>query len=112
MIVKPDGLIKSLTGDVLSRLSKTGLRIIGSKVIKVGQDLANTHYQHLKDKPFFPELIRYITGGLHGENRVMSLIYYGKGAIEKVRQIAGSKSVSRLRLGTKSCAPAAKAASR
>ena len=90
VIVKPDGLIKSLTGDVLSRLSKAGLRIIGAKVIEVPEDLANTHYEHLKDKPFFKELITYITGGLHGENRVMALVYYGKDAIKKVRDIAGS----------------------
>ena len=90
VIVKPDGLKKSLTGDVLSRLSKTGLRIIGAKVMKVNKELAHVHYGHLKDKSFFKDLIRYITGGLHGENRVMALIYYGKGAIDKVRDIAGS----------------------
>jgi nucleoside-diphosphate kinase len=90
VIVKPDGLIKSLTGDVLSRLSKTDLRIIGAKVMEVSKDLANIHYGHLKDKPFFNELITYITGGLHGENRIMALVYYGKDAIKKVRDIAGS----------------------
>jgi nucleoside-diphosphate kinase len=90
VIVKPDGLIKSLTGDVLSRLSKTGLRIIGAKVMTVSKDLAHTHYGHLKEKSFFKDLIKYITGGLHGENRVMALIYYGKDAINKVRDIAGS----------------------
>ena len=90
VIVKPDGLKKSLTGDVLSRLSKTGLRIIGAKVMKVGESLAHTHYGHLKGKPFFKDLIKYITGGLHGENRVMALVYYGRGAIDKVREIAGS----------------------
>ena len=90
VIVKPDGLIKSLTGDVLSRLSKAGLKIIAAKVIKVSQDLASTHYNHLKDKPFFKALLQYITGGLHGENRVMALLYYGQDAITKVREIAGA----------------------
>jgi nucleoside-diphosphate kinase len=90
IIVKPDGLIKSLTGDVLSRLSKAGLRIIGAKVLVVSDKLAHTHYGHLKDKPFFKDLITYITGGLHGENRVMALVYCGRDAIRKVREIAGS----------------------
>lgn len=90
VIVKPDGLKKSLTGDVLSRLSKTGLKIIGAKVIKVSQSLAGTHYAHLKDKSFYKALIKYITGHLHGDNRVMALIYYGRNAIEKVREIAGA----------------------
>lgn len=90
VIVKPDGLIKSLTGDVLSRLSKTGLRIIGARVLEVSKEMAHTHYGHLKGMPFFNDLITYITGGLHGENRVMALVYYGPGAINKVRDIAGS----------------------
>jgi nucleoside-diphosphate kinase len=90
VIIKPDGLKKSLTGNVLSRLSETKLKIIGAKIVKVPEDLAIKHYQHLKDKSFYTELIKYITGGLHGENRVMALVYWGKDAIEKVRQIAGA----------------------
>ena len=90
VIVKPDGLIKSLTGDVLSRLSKTGLRIIAAKVVAVSEELAKTHYKQLSDKPFFKALMDYITGGLHGENRVMALVYYGNDAILKVREIAGA----------------------
>jgi nucleoside-diphosphate kinase len=90
VIIKPDGLKKSLTGNILSRLSETKLKIIGAKIIKVNEELAHKHYQHLKDKPFFPALIKYITGQMHGENRVMALIYWGKDAIMKVRQIAGA----------------------
>jgi nucleoside-diphosphate kinase len=90
VIIKPDGLKKSLTGNILSRLSETKLKIIGAKIVKVSEDLAGRHYNHLKDKPFFPELIKYLTGRLHGENRVMALIYYGKDAIGKVRQISGA----------------------
>jgi len=89
VIIKPDGLKKSLTGNILSRLSETKLKIIGAKIMKVGIELAHKHYQHLKDKPFYPELIDYITGKKHGEDRVMLLIYWGPDAINKVRQIAG-----------------------
>jgi len=89
VIIKPDGLKKSLTGNILSRLSETKLKIIGAKVIDVDIKLANEHYHHLRKEPFYPELTKYITGQLHGENRVMALVYWGEGAIKKVRAIAG-----------------------
>lgn len=90
VIVKPDGLKKSLTGNVLSRLSETKLKIIGAKVARVDREFAEKHYYHLKEQPFYEELIKYITGELHGENRVMALIYWGQEAIAKVRKIAGA----------------------
>jgi len=90
VIVKPDGLKKSLTGNILSRLAETKLKIIAAKVLRVEISLANKHYEHLKDKPFFSQLQKYITGQLHGENRVMALVYWGEDAINKVRKIAGA----------------------
>jgi len=90
VIIKPDGLKKSLTGNILSRLAETKLKIMGAKVLKVSEKLAQAHYQHLKEQKFFPELIKYITGQLHGENRVMALVYWGEDAITKVRKIAGA----------------------
>ena len=92
VIIKPDGLIKSLTGNILSRLSETKLKIIGAKVLCVNIELADKHYQHLKDEPFYPELTKYITGQLHGDNRVMALVYWGEDAISKVRGIAGTNN--------------------
>jgi len=90
VIIKPDGLKKSLTGNILSRLSETKLKIIGSKIAKVDLDLAEKHYAHLKNEPFYPDLKKYITGQLHGENRIMALVYWGQGAISKVRNLAGA----------------------
>ncbi|MCK4917041.1 MAG: nucleoside-diphosphate kinase [Candidatus Omnitrophica bacterium] len=90
VIIKPDGLKKSLTGNILSRLAEAKLKIIASKIVKVTVELANEHYNHLKEEPFYPELAKYITGVLHGENRVMALVYYGENAISKVRKIAGA----------------------
>ena len=89
VIIKPDGLRKSLTGNILTRLSETKLKIIGSKVVEVDENLAKKHYEHLKEKPFFTELIKYITGEIHGENRVMAMIYWGEDAINKIRNICG-----------------------
>lgn len=90
VIIKPDGLKKSLTGNILTRLSETKLRIIGAKIVAVSEGLARKHYHHLQDQPFFSELLAYIMGDKHGENRVMALIYEGEGAIKKVREIAGA----------------------
>jgi len=92
VVIKPDGLKKSLTGNVLTRLSETKLRIIGAKVLKVSSGLAEKHYAHLKDKPFFEDVVKYITGQLHGDRyrRVMALVYHGNDAIAKVRQLAGT----------------------
>jgi len=90
ILIKPDGLKKSLTGNILTRLSETKLEIVAAKMIRVSQKLAEEHYVHLKDKPFFPELIQYLQGTLHDRRKVMALIYWGKNAIEKCRGLAGA----------------------
>ena len=90
VLIKPDGLVKSLTGNILTRLSETKLDIVAAKIVNVGEDLAKEHYKFLADKPFFKELIRYIKGELHEKHKVMAMVYYGESAIEKVRKIAGA----------------------
>jgi nucleoside-diphosphate kinase len=90
VIIKPDGLKKSLTGNILTRLSETRLKIIAAKVTRVSRELAEKHYHHLQKKPFYDELLRYITGELHGDNRVMALVYWGEDAINKIRELAGA----------------------
>jgi len=90
ILVKPDGLKKSLTGNILTRLSETKLEIIASKITRVSRALAEEHYHHLKDKPFFEELIHYFCGELHNRRKVMALIYWGEGAIDKCRELAGA----------------------
>lgn len=89
ILIKPDGLSKSLTGNILTRFSETRLEIIGAKIVRVSRELAERHYSMLKDKPFFSELIDYITGNLHKRHKVMALVYYGDNAIEKIRKICG-----------------------
>lgn len=89
VLIKPDGLKKSLTGNILSRLSEGKLIIIGAKVVRVSRELAIKHYEHLIGKPFFEELINYLMGEIHDTRRVMALIYYGEDAIRKIRDIVG-----------------------
>ncbi len=88
ILIKPDGLKKSLTGNILTRLSETKLEIIGAKMVKVSWQRANEHYRHLKDLPFYDELIKYIMGEYH-KKKVMALVYWGENAISKVRDICG-----------------------
>ena len=92
VLVKPDGLKKSLTGNILTKLSEAKLVIIGAKVVHVTRELAEEHYKFLKDKPFFPELVDYIQGKIYGEqySRVLALVYQGEDAIAKLRKIAGA----------------------
>lgn len=89
ILIKPDGLIKSLTGNVISRLSEAKLTIMGAKVVRVSRELAEKHYEHLKDKPFFEELIEYIMGDVHKTRRVLALVYQGEDAIAKIRDVVG-----------------------
>ncbi len=89
ILIKPDGLVKSLTGNILTRLSETKLEIIAAKILRVSQELAEDHYVHLEHKPFFPDLIKYIQGELHDRRKVMALVYGGEEAISKCRQLAG-----------------------
>ena len=90
ILVKPDGLIKSLTGNILTRLSETKLEIAAAKMVRVSKELAEEHYLHLKDKPFFAELIRYLMGELHDRRKVMAMVYWGEDAIQKIRQLTGA----------------------
>src|SRR5207237_332329 len=92
VLIKPDGLKKSLTGNILTKLAETRLIIVAARVTSVTKELAEQHYIHLKDKPFFPELLNYIQGKMYGEEyqRVLAMVYRGENAIQKVRDIAGA----------------------
>jgi nucleoside-diphosphate kinase len=92
ILIKPDGVKKSLTGNILTKLSQGRMIIIGAKVVKVSKELAQQHYYQLKDKPFFDELVDYIQGKIYGEpwNRVLAFVYQGENAISIMRKITGA----------------------
>ena len=89
VLVKPEGLEKSLTGNILTELAVTELKIVGAKVVQVTRELAEEHYQHLREEKFFGELIRYIMGEFHVK-RVLALVYQGENAIKNVREVVGA----------------------
>ena len=90
VLIKPDGMKRALAGYVLMRLAETKLEIVAIQMVKVSQKLAAEHYKHLKDKPFFEQLIQYLSGNLHEQKNVMALIYRGENAVKKCRDLAGA----------------------
>jgi len=99
VLIKPDGLLKSLTGNIISALSETKLKIVAAKVVKVQRELAEKHYGDLKERlikkfgkkqgeEIFESTLEYIQGKYHTD-RVFALVYKGEDAIKKVRDIAG-----------------------
>lgn len=99
ILIKPDGLQKSLTGNILTRLSETKLVIIAAKVKTVSRELASEHYCHMKDKPFFEEIVKYLMGDYHTK-RVMAVVYQGEDAIQKVRKVCGATNPEEAEPGT------------
>jgi nucleoside-diphosphate kinase len=89
ILIKPDGLAKSLTGNILTRLSEAKLEIAAAKCVRITQAHAEEHYRELKSQPFFKELIDYIMGKHHTRKKVLALVYAGKNAISQVRDLAG-----------------------
>ncbi len=89
VIIKPDGIKKSLTGNIITRLSESKLQIIAAKMTTISRERAEEHYHHLLEKPFFEELVKYMMGAYH-TRRVMAMVYYGPNAIQKIRTICGA----------------------
>lgn len=90
VLIKPDAMIKGLAGDILKELHKLRLKMIGLKLVNVQRELAEQHYEEHKEKPFFEELIKHITGKLHNNEKVIAIAYEGEHAIQKVRELAGA----------------------
>lgn len=85
VLVKPDGVQRALVGEVISRLERRGLRLVGAKFMQVSRELAETHYAIHKGKPFYDGLIEYITSA-----PVMAMVWEGPNAVAAIRQTMGS----------------------
>ncbi len=84
VMVKPDGVQRGLVGDVIQRIETRGLKLVALKSVDVGRDLAEAHYDVHRDKPFFDDLIAFITSG-----PVVAMVIEGPNAIKAVRGLAG-----------------------
>ena len=85
VLVKPDGVQRALVGEVISRLERRGLRLVGARFMQVSNELAETHYAIHKGKPFYEGLISYITSA-----PVMAMVWEGPNAVAAIRQTMGS----------------------
>jgi nucleoside-diphosphate kinase len=85
ILVKPDAFERGLTGEILSRFENKGLRIVALKHMTVSEDLAKRHYAEHDGKPFFGELVEFITSG-----PLVAMVLEGDQAIVAARQVIGA----------------------
>jgi nucleoside-diphosphate kinase len=85
ILVKPDAFERGLTGEVIRRFERKGLRIVALKLMQVDRDLAERHYSEHATKPFFQELIEFIT-----RSPLVAMVLEGNGAVEAARQLIGA----------------------
>jgi len=85
VIIKPDAMERKLMGELISIYEKKGLHITAARIVKPSRQLAEAHYGEHRDKPFFPEVVSYITRG-----EVCALIIEGDNAVNVVRRINGA----------------------
>jgi nucleoside-diphosphate kinase len=100
VIVKPDGIVKNLTGHVFTKFAETKLKIVALKVVRPTKNIVEEHYIHIKGKPFFKPTVDYFCGKYHHVRELIALIYYGESAIKKCRQTAGATNPEEAAPGT------------
>ena len=85
ILVKPDAFARGLTGEIIARFERKGLRLVALKQMTVDEDLAKRHYAEHDGKPFFGELVEFITSG-----PIVALVLEGESAIKAARQVIGA----------------------
>ena len=85
ILVKPDAMRRGLAGEVLRRFEARGLELRAAKLVRVDRGLAERHYDVHREKPFFPELVEFITSGA-----TLALVLEGEGAIDTCRKTIGA----------------------
>jgi nucleoside-diphosphate kinase len=85
ILVKPDAFERGLTGEIVARFERKGLKIVAMKHMVVERDLAEEHYAEHKEKPFFGDLVEFITGG-----PLVAMVLEGYEAVKAARQVIGA----------------------
>lgn len=94
-MIKPDGVQRGLVGDVISRIEAKGYRIVAMKMLTIPRDLAERHYGEHRDKPFFENLVSFITSG-----PVVAMVLEGEDAIAGWRGLMGATNPADAAPGT------------
>ena len=95
VLIKPDGVQRSLVAEIVGRIERRGLRLVGMKFTQVSAELAAKHYAVHKGKQFYDGLISYITSG-----PVVAMAWEGPKAVEAVRQLMGKTNPTEAAPGT------------
>ena len=85
ILVKPDAFARNLTGEIIARFERKGLKLVALKQMTMNRDLATRHYAEHEGKPFFDELVDFITSG-----PLVAMVLQGESAIEAARQVIGA----------------------
>ncbi|WP_254830822.1 nucleoside-diphosphate kinase [Haloglomus salinum] len=95
VMVKPDGVQRGLIGEVVSRLEDRGLKLVGAKFMQIDRALAEEHYGEHEDKPFFDDLVEFITAA-----PVFAMVWEGADATRQVRRMMGTTDPAEAQPGT------------
>jgi nucleoside-diphosphate kinase len=95
ILVKPDAVAEGLTGEVLHRLEKEGLKILNCRMLRLDAALLKEHYAHLAQLPFFPEIEKFMSSG-----PVVAVALQGTNVIERVRELLGPTDSTKAPKGT------------
>ena len=95
VLVKPDGVQRGLAGEVIGRLERRGLQLVGLKLIRIREELAGRHYAEHAEKPFYSGLVAFITSA-----PVVAMVWQGPGAVAMVRTIMGATNPANAAPGT------------
>jgi nucleoside-diphosphate kinase len=85
ILVKPDAFARGLTGEILARFERKGLEIVALRSLTVTRELAEQHYAEHAERPFFGELVEFITSG-----PIVAIVLEGEGAVKAARQVIGA----------------------
>ena len=85
VLVKPDAMARGLAGEILGRFERRGLVVRAARLVRVDRELAERHYEEHMEKPFFGELVEFITSGL-----TLALVVEGESAIATMRKTIGA----------------------
>jgi nucleoside-diphosphate kinase len=85
ILIKPDAFARRLTGEIISRFERKGLGIVALKHMRVERELAEEHYEEHREKPFFSELVEFITSG-----PLVAMVIEGDSAVQAARQAIGA----------------------
>ncbi len=95
IMVKPDGVQRNIIGEIVTRFERKGFQLVGAKLMQVSRELAEKHYAEHKDKPFFEELVDFITSG-----PVFAMVWQGENVIATARQMMGKTNPQEALPGT------------